>query len=175
MMNYDIENIMFEKMKDFRLPRYSQLPDMGLYLEQTAKYINQCLSALGGDEITGSMIRNYVKMGLVPNPVHKQYYAHHISYLIVVAILKRVMPLEHINKLFERKRERYTVGEAYDYFCDEMENILYFRFGVKQTVDDIGGRSSIDKEMLRSAIIAVSHIIHVDACFAVIKDPESKK
>jgi len=79
MMNYDIENIMFEKMKDFRLPRYSQLPDMGLYLEQTAKYINQCLSALGSDEITGSMIRNYVKMGLVPNPVHKQYYAHHIS------------------------------------------------------------------------------------------------
>lgn len=170
MKNYDIENAMFETMKDFRLPRYSQLPDMGLYLEQTAKYINQCLSALGSDEITGSMIRNYVKMGLVPNPVQKQYYAHHISYLMVVAILKRVMSLEHINKLFERKREHYSASVAYDYFCDEMENILYFRFGIKDTVDDIGGKNTIDKEMLRSAIIAVSHIIHVDVCFAIIEE-----
>lgn len=164
---------MFETMGSFKLPRYSQLPDMGLYLEQTAKYINQCLAPLKCGEITGSMIRNYVKMGLVPNPVQKQYYAAQIAHLMTVAILKQVMPLEQISELFERKGRRYTDDEAYDYFC-AMENMLYFRFGLKDTVDDIGGRSSIDKELLRSAVIAVSHVIHVNACFEEIHKREQQ-
>ena len=42
-----MKQAMAETMKTFRLPRYGQLPNMGLYLEQTTKYINQCLAPLG--------------------------------------------------------------------------------------------------------------------------------
>ena len=55
---------------------------------------------------------------------------------------------------------------AYDYFCTELENILYFRFGVKDTVEDVGVTNSTIKEMLRSAVVAVSYIIHLHACFS---------
>ena len=57
---------------------------------------------------------------------------------------------------------------AYDYFCMEMENILYYRFGLKSTLLDIGVTSSLEKEMLRSAIIAVSHQIYLNACFRLL-------
>jgi len=86
----------------FRLPRYSEIPDVGLYLEQTTKYINSLISPIGF-EITGSMIRNYVKMGLVNNTVHKLYYRDQIAHLIAVAILKNVVSLENIAFLFKRQ------------------------------------------------------------------------
>ena len=86
--------------------------------------------------------------------------------MIALALLKHVTPLEHISDLFLilRKGGSYTVPVAYDYFCEEMENILYFRFCLKDTVEDVGITSSLEKEMLRSAITAVSHIVYLNRC-----------
>lgn len=159
-------------MKGFHLPRYSELSDVGLYLEQTTTYINQLLTPLGCVEITSSMIRNYVKKGLVPNPIRKQYYKEHIVYLIAITILKHTLSLEHIHELFCQQKQSYAAEIAYDYFCMELENILFFQFGLKDSVEDIGKSSSVEKEMLRSAIIAVSHIIYLDFCFKMLANSE---
>jgi hypothetical protein len=166
-MKNQITDAISDSMRGFRLPRYHELPDVGLYLEQTTKYVNQCIRPLGFEDVTSSMIRNYVKQGLIANPVKKQYFADQIAHLIALALLKQVTPLEHISDLFLilRRGGSYTVPVAYDYFCEEMENILYFRFCLKDTVDDVGVTSSLEKEMLRSAITAVSHIIYLNACF----------
>lgn len=163
-----IKDVLADFMRGFRLPRYVELPDVGLYLEQLTKYINQCIEPLGFSEVTSSMIRNYVKKGLVSNPVNKQYSVNQIAHLITIALLKQATPLEHIHGLFARQREVYTDQVAYDYFCTEMENILYHRFGLTDSTEDIGVTSSIEKEMLRSAIIAVSHIIYLNTCFQVL-------
>lgn len=80
---------------DVQMPKYEQLPNMGLYLEQT-KYINQVLEPLAVLKLL--MIRNYVKMGLVKKSIHKSYYAEHIAHLISISILKLVLPLENIRK-----------------------------------------------------------------------------
>ena len=164
-MDKKMQNALAASVKAFRMPRYAELPDVGLYLEQTTKYVNYVFKSLACIEITGSMIRNYVKMGLVSNPVKKQYGANQIAHLLCVTLLKQVMPLDHISKLFEWQKAVYTDAVAYDYFCTELENILYFRFGLKDTVDKVGVTSSVEKDMLHSAIIAVSHIIYLNACF----------
>ncbi len=164
-MEKKIKIALADSMQGFHLPRYADLPDVGLYLEQTVKYINQCLQQLGCIQVTGSMIRNYVKQGLAPHPVQKQYHAEQIAYLIGVTILKQVAPLEHINKLFFRQKSVYSCQVAYDYFCTELENVLYYRFGLKDSVESVGVTSSIEKEMLSSAVTAVSHIIYFNACF----------
>ena len=153
-----------QEMSVFCLPRYAQLPDMGLYLEQTVQYINQCLKPLGCMEITGSMVRNYVKMDLIENPVKKRYYANQIAHIICVTMLKHVMELEHIGRFFAMQQTVYTDQVAYDYFCTELENILFHRFGLKDSIEDVGVTQSLEKEMLRSAITAVSHIIYINAC-----------
>jgi hypothetical protein len=163
-MKQMMKRVMAEPMKQFSLPRYDQLPDMGLYLEQAVKYTNQLFAPLGCVEITGSMVRNYVKMGLIENPVKKQYYADHLAYITAVTILKQVVPLDQISILFRRQKQVYTAQVAYDYFCMELENVLRYRFGIKDTIEDIGETSSLEKEMLRSAITAVSHIIFLNAC-----------
>ncbi len=159
-----------EAVRDFYLPRFSQIPDMGLYLEQTTKYINQTLKTLGCFEVTGSMIRNYVKMGLVNNPEKKLYYRDQIAHLITITILKSVIPLDSIQLFFTVQQRVYSDQVAYDYFCMELENILHARFGVTETVEDIGSTNSIQKEMLRSAITAVSHLVYVNECLKRIEE-----
>ena len=103
-MNTKMKLNLSRRLQDFHLPRYCELPNMGLYLEQTTRYINQCLAPLGCLEVTGAMIRNYVKMDLVAHPVKKQYYADQIAHLISITVLKSALPLDHIHLLFARQR-----------------------------------------------------------------------
>lgn len=159
-----------DSIKTFHLPAYAQLPDTGLYLEQTAQYINRCLAPLGCIEITGSMISNYVKKGLITGPVKKLYYKDQIAHLICITVLKQVLSLENISRLFARQTLVYTDETAYNYFCRELENILFFQFGLKDSVEEIGTTFSIEKKMLRSAIIAVTHIIFLNNCFQMLDE-----
>lgn len=161
---------MQEQIKDFRMPRYHEIPNVGLYLEQTAKYINSYLSPLGDMEITTSMISNYVKKGYISNPIKKQYYADQIAYLFFIAIAKNVLSMENIQKLFEMQKQTQDAQIAYDYFCSELENMLQFIFGLKDKVDEIGGNAGIEKKMLRSTIISVAHIIYLSYQFKEIKE-----
>ena len=80
----------------YSLPAYDQIPNVGLYLEQVTKYLNEYLEPLGCAPLTGSMIANYVKKGLVKNPVKKQYDREHIARLLVIAVSKTVLSLEEV-------------------------------------------------------------------------------
>jgi len=173
-MDKETAQCLASSIEGFRLPKYSQLPDMGLYLEQTAKYINMLLAPLGLCEITGSMIRNYVKMGLVKNPVKKQYYREQIARLISLTVLKSVMSLESVRQLFLLQTQSYDDETAFDYFCRELENNVFFRFGITEGLSSIGSTASLEKEMLRSAITAVSHIIYLNACLTRIRESSEK-
>lgn len=67
-MKKELKNRMREDISGFRLPRYEQIPDVGLYLEQTVRYVNSFLAPLGEVELTASMASNYVKHKLLPAP-----------------------------------------------------------------------------------------------------------
>ena len=152
----------------FRMPRYREIPDVGLYLDQTVKYINRFLAPLGCVEITSSMVSNYVKKGYIRGPERKQYDAEQIAYLFFIAIAKSVLTMEHIARLFEMQRSTYSGEVAYDYFCDELENMLRFIFGLKDGLDQIGSTDTEAKTMLRSTITAVAHIIYLNSQFEAL-------
>lgn len=157
---------MNSSIQNFHLPRYQDIPNMGLYLEQTTKYLNHFLAPLGCMEVTSSMVSNYVKKGLIPSPVKKQYGADQIAYLFFIVIAKQVLSMENIIALSARQKQTYTIPVAYDYFCEELENMLHYVFGLSDTVAQIGVTASHEKTMLRSVIIAAAQIIYLDRCFA---------
>lgn len=158
---------------DFKLPKYNELPNVGLYLEQTVLYINQYITPLGCAPITGSMISNYVKKDVIPGPKKKQYYNEQIAHLMVIAITKNVLSLENIQKLFHMQKGVYTDQIAYDYFCLELENTLLHIFGVHDEIKKIGVTNSHLKTMLHGVIIAVSHMIYLQHCFDAIEEYEN--
>ena len=153
-------------IQGFHMPRYQDIPNMGLYLEQTTKYLNHFLAPLGCMEVTSSMISIYVKKGLISSPVKKLYYADQIAYLFFIIIAKQVLSMENIVELSERQKKTYTVPVAYDYFCCELENMLYYVFGLSDSVAKIGVTATHEKTLLRSVIIAAAHIIYLDRCLA---------
>ena len=163
-------NIM-ETIKSFRIPRFHELPDVGLYLDQTTKYINRYISPLGW-EITGSMISNYVKKGLIANPVKKQYNAEQIAYLFFISIAKNALSMENIKKLLDIQKELYEPQVAFDYFCTELENMLHVIFGVSDKEENVGVTNSEEKELCRGLIIAVVHIVHLKTYFEKIENNE---
>ena len=155
---------------DFRLPRYEEIPEVGLYLEQTAKYIADYLAPLEDITITSSMISNYVKKGLITNPVRKQYSREQIAYLMFVAVAKTVLSMEDIGLLFEMQKKVYTAQRAYNYFCLEFENVLFHVFGIKDSLDTVGVDHTDEKQMLRNTIITVAHKIYLDKYFSRIHE-----
>ena len=77
-----------------RLPRWDELPDIDLYLDQVLtlldKYLGPFLPENGGHALTASMINNYVKLRIVPAPVKKRYGRVQLAYLLVIGLLKQV-------------------------------------------------------------------------------------
>ena len=169
-MNELTKQKMADSIRSFRLPRYAELPDTGLYLEQTVQYINQYLEPIGWPLLTTSMVSNYVKNDVIAGPVKKQYYAVQIAHLMAIAFMKGVITLENICRLFQMQKEVYTDQVAYDYFCSELENMLFYSFGIRDDIKEIGVTESDEKTMLRGVIIAVSHLIYLNQCFQAIYD-----
>ena len=164
------KEVLINSIKDFSLPKYNEIPNVGLYLEQASKYVSDFSVALQGVSVTGSMISNYVKMGLLTNPVKKQYDRDQIAYLIFISIAKTVLSMEDIKLLIEIQRETYEPKVAYNYFCAELENILSYVFEIRDNIDVIGEDDTEEKRLLRNVIIAVAHKVYLDKYFSTLHD-----
>ncbi len=162
-----------DSLRAFRLPRYHEIPDVGLYLEQTSKYIAEYLNPALENSITPSMISNYVKKDLIDNPVKKQYGRNQIAYLIFIAIAKNVLSLDGLINFIALQKRTYSLQIAYDYFCDQFENILLFTAEVKDTMDIVGEDTADEKRLLFSCIVAVTQKIYLEKCLDAISHEEA--
>ena len=164
-----------DSVRGFSLPRYDEIPNVGLYLEQTAKYISEYLDCLGDFALTRSMISNYVKKKIIDNPIKKQYYREQIIYLFFIAMAKSVLSLEDIRLMIHMQKMTYSGEEAYNYFVRELENTLKIVFSGSNDFKDVGEQKSSEKTMLRNTVIAISHKVYLDVCFAQAREAQEEK
>ena len=157
-------------VQGFRLPRYDEIPNVGLYLEQVAKYINEYLEPLGDYTLTPSMISNYVKKGLLNNPVKKQYDREQIAYLFFIAVAKTVLSLDALRGFIAVQKRSYTLQVAYDYFCRQMESMLRFTFELNDEVYTGNTESTDEKRLFYSCIVAVTQRIYLEKCLSAIAE-----
>ena len=173
-MEPQIRETIAKEISAFHLPRYEDIPNVGLYLEQTVSYITDYLRPLQEGAITSSMASNYVKKKLVANPVRKQYNREQIATLIFIAVTKSVLSLEHIRVLLTICRERYDSAAAYHYFCEELESAVRQVFGLSapehqswsssstEPVSVSENVSSEERSILKNTITAVVHKIYLE-------------
>ena len=86
----------------FRLPEWDEIPDFGLYMEQTVdllrKYLDYLPPELKNEEVvTSSAINNYVRRGIMPGPIKKKYYRPHIACLLMICTLKQSLNMSMIK------------------------------------------------------------------------------
>lgn len=152
-MSYDKELVegkllRWEKyINDYHLPRWEEIPNFGLYMEQVIEVIKQYLDYLPPelkDEqfITAPTINNYVRKKVMPEPKKKMYYREHIAYLLIILTLKQSLSLAMIQKLVpvdlktdELEAMYKGFSECHDkvvgYFVDEVRKISGKLIGTK--------------------------------------------
>lgn len=167
-MTQEMKETIAGTVAGFRLPRYNEIPNVGLYLEQTTKYICECLAPLQENAITGTMISNYVKKGLIANPVKKQYSRDQVAYLLFIAMAKYVLSLDALNGFIHLQQKTYTVERAYNYFAAEFENLLFFTFELKDTMEEVGHDNTDEKRLLYSCIVAIVQKVYLEKCLEAI-------
>lgn len=159
-----------EIVRGFRLPRYQEIPTVGLYLEQTAQYIGGYLEPLGEFALTPSMISNYVKKDLIASPVKKRYSRDQLSYLFFIAVAKSVLSLDALGDFIQIQQKTYDLEKAYDYFCGEFENVLQFTFEVRDMMEELGEENSMERRLLDTCIVAAVQKIYLEKHLRLLVD-----
>lgn len=175
-MEMQIDQDKLSKIAGYHLPTYKEIPDVGLYLNQCAKYINGYLEPLFDISITESMISNYVKRKLVSNPIKKQYSRDQIAYLMFIAVGKSVVSLDDLQLLLSLQVKNYDCAESYEYFRVQFEEITKRVFGLEvEESQPAKKEDSLEKVLLRNILVALAHKIYVDMGFDLLESSMTGK
>lgn len=161
-MSGTIDNAIQAELASFHLPRFRDIPDVGLLLEQTMRLVNSYLDVLGDVHLTSSMISNYVKQGIIARPVKKMYGREQIADLVFIATAKTVLPLDVIKRVLVFQRENYDPMTAYDYFCNEFEATMQQICNLEQAVPRADDEVSPYEDTMRRIIVTTAHKIYLE-------------
>lgn len=113
---------------NFHLPRWNELPNLDLYMDQVIAFIDGAIGDLfrkiDVPPLTKSMVNNYVKAKIIEAPVNKKYSKLAVASAMVVCILKSNFSVEEIGALIRMGMELGSVPVTYDRFCEAIEEAL---------------------------------------------------
>lgn len=106
-------------LNEYRLPKWEEIPNIGLYMEQVlallCEYLDYLPPELKEEQfITAAAINNYVRRHLMPEPVKKRYYRVHIAYLIMICSLKQSLSISTMQTILPTGIPEERVHSIYD-------------------------------------------------------------
>ena len=156
----------YREAAEFHCPRYRELPALDLYMDQVLTLVESVLRPLWGEAgepwVTGPMVNNYTKQGLLDRPVKKKYSREHLAYLIFICAAKQVLSIPDIQKLLQVQRDTYPLPVAYDYFCTELENALQGAFITRTLPEDTASRDTQGTRITRALVIALAQKVYLN-------------
>ena len=135
-----------------QLPRWEELPDFGLYMDQVIVLMERALAGvLPKGELTKSMVNNYVKVGLIPRPAGKKYDREHLAMLLMSCILKQALSMDEIAALLGMLCSCGTWA-CYDQFLEEVDGLR--KAVVSGRIDLWLERADEQRQALRAGVVA---------------------
>ena len=107
----------------FSYPKWEDIPNIDLYLDQVLLYVNQVCAPISPDKdkgLTASMVNNYVKHGYLTKPDKKKYQRKQIARLIAITTLKSVFSIQEIAQTLNTLQTQASSDQLYDAFVDYM-------------------------------------------------------
>ena len=160
------QSISIEKV---HIPRWEELPNVDLYMDQILTFINtslsECIKYGNAEEdekntiLTKTMINNYVKNNLLEAPLKKKYSKTQCAKLFVICILKQVFSMNEISSLINIALESTDIVHAYNSFCSLFEEAVISIFKKKDfsKVD----ASNEKRYLLKAVLLSCSYKIYV--------------
>lgn len=119
-----------KKVEIYQLPRWNELPEISLYLDQVLEYVNEILNPIFIEVntvepfLTAAMINNYVKHKHIPAPIKKRYTKDHIAFIISITILKQITNLTNVSVGVRTLTSKLGKEHAYNTFVNYLETAL---------------------------------------------------
>ena len=110
---------------NFSYPKWEDIPNIDLYLDQVLLYVNQVCAPISPDKdkgLTASMVNNYVKHGYLTKPDKKKYQRRQIARLIAITTLKSVFSIQEIAQTLNSLQTQASSDQLYDAFVDYMNH-----------------------------------------------------
>ena len=107
----------------FSYPKWEDIPNIDLYLDQVLLYVNQVCAPISPDKekgLTASMVNNYVKHGYLTKPDKKKYQRKQIARLIAITTLKSVFSIQEIAQTLNTLQTQASSDQLYDAFVAYM-------------------------------------------------------
>ena len=107
----------------FSYPKWEEIPNIDLYLDQVLLYVNQVCSTVSVEKekgLTASMVNNYVKHGYLAKPDKKKYQRQQIARLIAITTLKSVFSIQEIAQTLNTLQTQASSEQLYNAFVDYM-------------------------------------------------------
>lgn len=137
----DNTNFSNDLCKKFHIPRWNELPNIDLYMDQVIAFIESELGEfslmVGLPALTKSMVNNYVKAKIIDPPVNKKYGRLSMAMIVVIYLLKSCYSTEEIRKLIELGLSLSGNEITYNRFCDAIENAMFAVFGGSVHIEDM--------------------------------------
>lgn len=148
--------------ESFHLPRWNELPDLELYMDQVITLINKYISPLSADTdapLTPSMINNYVKLDILPAPIKKKYSRIHISRLIMICVFKPILPIPLIGTLIDILLNTRSDEEMFNYFSEHYE-LAFARTNeiIRDALTEISKSEADDESILSLAVMQAAAV-----------------
>ncbi|MBR6514864.1 MAG: DUF1836 domain-containing protein [Clostridia bacterium] len=155
--------ITLEEIRAYHCPRWDELPDLELYMDQVMSVLDKNLKIFIGDDpaksVTPTMINNYVKHKLVRPPKNKRYDRGQIANLYIITLLKQIMSLGEINDAVTCVKQKYSTKDAYNRFCDIFEGSLALVF-FEENIPVTGSEFSETDAIIRSITLAYANMLY---------------
>lgn len=153
-------------MKKYEFPKWQELPEIDLYMDQVITYIYEKLKeTYFFDEkfITRSMINNYVKTGIVHPPIKKHYTKSHLAYFLILTILKRCYSMQQITSLLHiyTDMQNASIEQAYDLFMERFEHSLNTVFECNINTQNFTSVNS-QQELMDNVIQCIVYKVHTE-------------
>lgn len=161
---------MNKEIKDFHLPRWNELPNIDLYIDQLVTLLEQYLSGYIKNDnekdekiVTKTMINNYVKQNVIKPPINKKYNKEHVASLFVIFVIKQVYSINDIKKLISLAIETSPIEQAYNRFCSELEKAIRIVFAEKNYVKN--SKLSEEQYILRNVVQSFANKLYVQRVY----------
>lgn len=152
---------------ELHIPRWEELPNVALYLDQVVTLINTCLSPIlsfnmenkkENTILTKTMINNYVKNNLIDAPEKKKYEKKQLAKLFVICILKQVYSMNDINCLINIAITASDIKTSYNKFCVQFEDALKCTYSKQDFIVDT--QNNDNKYLLKVVLLSCAYKIY---------------
>lgn len=158
------------ELANYKVPRFEEIPDIDLYMDQTILFLNKRLNILIKNNepiITPSMINNYVKAGIIPSPIGKKYSRKHLAYIICICFFKQILSMNDIKNIIYYSLDAKGEEFSYNFFCENIEDS--FKNCCRLISVDKNSKSSIEVSdfTLYYSCKAIANKIYSEKCISL--------